>query len=116
MRLADAKRLDLRRFLRRSSISARVSETGSQSDCFLEFCPSEIVSKISLQEIRLGLVSRCPGLTAFGNEYDTLSKLILRQALAFLPKIQCLLGYGDHVLGPLNLVITTFDRDGHLFL
>jgi hypothetical protein len=61
-----------------SLISGRVSETGSQSDCFLEFCPSEMISKISLQEIRLGLVRRCHGLTPFGNEHDTLSKLILR--------------------------------------
>ena len=77
---------------KRPLMTDRVSETGSLSDRFLEFRPREQISKIRLQEIRLGLVRRRRGLTAVGNKHDSLRKLILRQTLALLPQLHYLLG------------------------
>ncbi len=84
-------------------------KTRCATNRFLEFCPSQQISQLRLEKVRLRFVACGRGLPPVGNQNYALVSLVFGQSLTFLAQLHDFVRNLNHVPRLFHLVIATLN-------
>src|SRR5271165_3694313 len=100
--------LTMRRYYHRQR-RLDLSLAWSSPERFFQFRPRQQVTQLRLQQVCLGLITRCRRMPPYRDEDDALLQLVLRDAFAFGAQFDYLGGHFQHLPGSLHFVVALLD-------